>query len=566
MAIALGADMKLNRRNFVVGAGSTVAVAGLSSTAGADDSIPVEIVNVYPVEDVVILENTGDETVDLSGYQMDWGIDVDEDQTDPIPDGTTIGAGGQLSVWTGFESERVDSIEADVVVGDHDWGRINADEPNTLGLRTPGGEIVAETDDTVADDPAYDANEYDEEPEDDVDEEPVRQDVEFEYRYTYEGGDDSELDDRLELSSAEFYYEESDEFQDSCYIDFDLENLTDTEEMTVYLAGSVTSEDGETEYSYEDIVVPEPGETLSAGLRFPECIEADGGEGHVHASVTRIEEVEEADDEDEKEPEDERLDIKFEYQYDLEQWDDKYLEQRLELRNGEAYIREMPNRDYNYCYITGEVENLTDDEDIHYYISGRLGDRPTYESSTSIEAGETSELHLEVIECPNDFDPDHASIRAWAPYVGEPHEEPEDYEPEDDEDEDADADEETPEDEHEEEDDVDEDPDEEETDDTDEEPEKADLDIDVSVSAPSDRDGDAKFRVTVRNHGGESANPTLCLDVGGVTRSGTIQVGAGGCQTKRFSVSHSELSAGTHSWKVWTTTEDEKTTGTLTIC
>ncbi len=300
--------MKLNRRNFVAGVGATVGAAGLASKAGADESVPVEIATVYPIEDVVVLENVGDEDVDLTGYQMDWGFDVDEDQTDTFPEGVTIDTGEQLSVWTGFQSERVDSIESDVTVGDHDHGRINHQEPNTLGLRTPSGEIVVETDDTVADDPAYNADEYDDEPEDDVDEEPIRQDVEFEYRYTYELGDDSELDDRLELSSAEYYYQESDAAQNFCYVEFDVENLTDNEEMTVYLVGGVSDEDGESQSSHEDTVVSEPGETQSVSLTFPECIDADGKEGHVYASVTRIEEVEEAVDDEGPEEDDEDVD------------------------------------------------------------------------------------------------------------------------------------------------------------------------------------------------------------------------------------------------------------------
>lgn len=542
--------MKLNRRNFVAGAGATLTVAGLASTAGAEDSIPVEIANVYPVEDVVILENRGDEEIDLTGYSMDWGIDVDEDQVDAIPDGTTIGAGGQLSVWTGFESERVDSIEADIVVGDHDWGRINADEPNTLGLRAPSGEIVDETDDTVADEPSYNSDEYD-----DDQEVPDPEDVDGSTSVTGTDGDVEIVDHQFNPDGREGPHS-----PEGCQIDITLENTGETYRWSTETEVTAYDEDGEVIPTNELFAGVDPQQILESRITFSEGCE---GLDSYTIETTGIE-SEEADIYEE--PEDVRQDVEFEYQYDLEQWDDKYLEQRLELRNGKAYIREMPDRDYNYCYLTGEVENLTDDEDIHYYISGRLGDRPTHESSTSIEAGETSELHLEVIECPNDFDPDHASIRAWAPYVGEPHEEPEDYDPEDDED----VEEETPEDEHEEEeeteDDVDEDPDEEETDDTDEDVTEADLNVDVSVSAPSDRDGDAKFRVTVRNHGGESAKPTLCLDVGGVTRSGTVKVDAGGCQTKRFSVSHSELSAGKHSWKVWTTTEGEKATGTLTVC
>ena len=143
---------------------------------------------------------------------------------------------------------------------------------------------------------------------------------------------------------------------------------------------------------------------------------------------------------------------------------------------------------------------------------------------------------------------------------------PDEEEPEDEPEEDVDED---PEDDPDEEDeDVDEEPEEEpEEEEPEEESEEANLDIDVSVSPPdADRGTDAKFHVTTRNHGGASAETTLCLEVGGITRSATIKIDAGGCQTTQFSVPHSELSEGKHSWKVWTTTEDGKATGTLTVC
>ena len=119
-----------------------------------------------------------------------------------------------------------------------------------------------------------------------------------------------------------------------------------------------------------------------------------------------------------------------------------------------------------------------------------------------------------------------------------------------------------------EEDDHDHDHDDEEDDHEEDEAHEADVEIvDVSVSSPdADRDSDARFNVITKNHSDTAVETTLCLDVGGISRSETIEIEAGGCQATWFCISHSELSVGEHDWSVWTTTADEATaTGTLTV-
>lgn len=210
--------MKLDRRTFVVGAGSTLAVAGLTSSAGANVSIPVEIANVYPVEEVVILENTGDEDIDLGGYVIDWEHEGDQDQTDSIPQGTTIGAGQSLSVWSGFQSEQVPPIEADVRLGEYGNGRINDSESDVIALLTSGGDVVDGTEETVGDSPGYDPDEY-------ADDDGTGDDVEDESEEDSESG--SDVDDQPEGEPDEV--EESDEHEEESEDD-GRDDETDTED------------------------------------------------------------------------------------------------------------------------------------------------------------------------------------------------------------------------------------------------------------------------------------------------------------------------------------------------
>jgi hypothetical protein len=81
-----------------------------------------------------------------------------------------------------------------------------------------------------------------EEPSDNDADEPATQNVEFEYSYQSEVPD-KDLDDRLELSSAEYFLGETGT-RGSCHITFDVENLTDDEKMTVYLVSRVENDDG----------------------------------------------------------------------------------------------------------------------------------------------------------------------------------------------------------------------------------------------------------------------------------------------------------------------------------
>lgn len=148
-----------NRRQFIVGTGSVLigalGVSSGTSVFASEHEIPVRIAGVNPQEETVILENQGNDTVDLDGYQIDWEYRNDNDtQVTPFPDGVSIGAGEQLVVWSGFQSSEIPAVEADVTmredVGDAPGdARINDDGDDVIALLSPSGEVVSTSDGEV---------------------------------------------------------------------------------------------------------------------------------------------------------------------------------------------------------------------------------------------------------------------------------------------------------------------------------------------------------------------------------------------------------------------------------
>lgn len=144
-----------NRRQFIVGTGTVlIGALGVGTNVLADGhEVSIRIVDVNPEEETVVLENYGDEEVDLDGYQIDWEHRNDNvTQINPFPGGVSIGAGEQLVVWTGYQASDIPAVEADVTmredVGDAPSdARINNDGNDVIALLSPGGEPVATSDD-----------------------------------------------------------------------------------------------------------------------------------------------------------------------------------------------------------------------------------------------------------------------------------------------------------------------------------------------------------------------------------------------------------------------------------
>lgn len=96
--------MTISRRQFVVGTGAVLSVAGIGASQvladGHDSSL--QIVEVNEVEETVVIENTRDEAVDLEWYIIDWEHkNDDKNKTNEITE-EVIEPGQTFTLWSGM--------------------------------------------------------------------------------------------------------------------------------------------------------------------------------------------------------------------------------------------------------------------------------------------------------------------------------------------------------------------------------------------------------------------------------------------------------------------------------
>lgn len=171
--------LQRSRRAVLARTGAAVAgLAGIGSQAAADGhDVPVVIESVTPEQDLIVLRNDGESAVDLSGYIVDWLYNnPDYDQSDSLPSGTEIEAGGELRITSGYYD-----TEADVTY-DYENGRVDNEGTNVIALYTPSRTHAVSvydtsTGETEPGDPVDDPE--DAEPEDgDSEDEPEPEDEE----------------------------------------------------------------------------------------------------------------------------------------------------------------------------------------------------------------------------------------------------------------------------------------------------------------------------------------------------------------------------------------------------
>lgn len=106
---------------------AAVSVADINADAAGDDR---ENLN----DEYVVFENTGDESLDLSG----WTVEDEAGQTYTVPDGTTLDPGARVTLHTGSGTD----TETDLY-----WGSgspIWNNDGDTVIVRTPDGTIIVE--------------------------------------------------------------------------------------------------------------------------------------------------------------------------------------------------------------------------------------------------------------------------------------------------------------------------------------------------------------------------------------------------------------------------------------
>lgn len=136
--------MAPTRRQYLTGTVTVLSAIGLGSTAFAQEgSPPIAFVEINAENEYIIIQNVSGEQMNLSGYNvnLEVGQQVDQIPEDPFPQGTTLGVNETLTITTGTAS----SVEGDVNLG-YDMAMINNENPDTLAIINPSGEIVIRSD------------------------------------------------------------------------------------------------------------------------------------------------------------------------------------------------------------------------------------------------------------------------------------------------------------------------------------------------------------------------------------------------------------------------------------
>ncbi|MDG5758541.1 PQQ-like beta-propeller repeat protein [Natronococcus sp. A-GB1] len=249
---------------------------------------------------------------DLSaGGERAWEMDYPQSLPQVVGNTAVVLYGPSPVQDSPEESEDEDRVVAsDLQTGDEQWRYVFDEREWTAG----GGPSTALTADENT---VYVSrhgellalrSEDDEDEEDSEDEEAEPQDVEVEYVYEIAEnayGDDEHVEERLELSSGEYYLDEQEDGSNYCHIEFEAENVTDDEAITIYFEGRVN--DSNTHERPEEL---EPGESISLSLRGIEECPADPDLVEVRAWAPDVGEPDEPpeDEEDEEEADDDEED------------------------------------------------------------------------------------------------------------------------------------------------------------------------------------------------------------------------------------------------------------------
>lgn len=125
-------DMPADRRTFLAGVSTAlVGTVGFGTAVAAEDS-QLQFAEINPEKETLIITNTGDTEFDLSGYVMEFEYKQNVSQSRPFPEGTTISAGGSLTVASGAK----DDTSADVTFDYDDYEVIN-NEGDKVAVLTP---------------------------------------------------------------------------------------------------------------------------------------------------------------------------------------------------------------------------------------------------------------------------------------------------------------------------------------------------------------------------------------------------------------------------------------------
>ena len=269
---------RFNRRKLLA-SGTALGVTGLFgslSTAADEHGEEAETQDVE-VEYEYLLEGEGDdeqleERLELSSGEYHYSGDEDEPQNCYVTFSAENVSDDEIRVdfWATVNGHSTWETQSLLDPGESGGARLESLNPDscptdpdqvTITARSP---YIGDPHEPPGDE--EDEEETDEEPEDEEDseDEDVVQDVEVEYEYELADdayGDDEHVEERLELSAGEYRIHEHEGRPDHCNIRFEAENLTDDEELTVYVEGRV--DDYNTQESSIEL---EPTESISMSV------------------------------------------------------------------------------------------------------------------------------------------------------------------------------------------------------------------------------------------------------------------------------------------------------------
>lgn len=143
----------MNRRTILKTTG-TIVLAGFATSGHtiAQTDLPVEI-SQNAEEEYITITNTGDEEVDLTGYQINFeaGEDSNVNQIRELSGEVLIPAGEDILVPTGSNEISGDNIGE--LVDPYQTEVLNNENPDVVALLDPDGNVVASTGETGSSDP-----------------------------------------------------------------------------------------------------------------------------------------------------------------------------------------------------------------------------------------------------------------------------------------------------------------------------------------------------------------------------------------------------------------------------
>lgn len=147
-------DTNTISRRTILRTGATLAALGVAGTtptgAQSGEQLPLEI-EIYAEDEYIVITNTGDEAVDLTGYSVNFEAPMDDyDQSQALAGEVVIEAGDSITVPTGAREVVTGTIVE--LEEPYDGEVLNNENPDVVAIFDEQGNVVATSDGSGGDD------------------------------------------------------------------------------------------------------------------------------------------------------------------------------------------------------------------------------------------------------------------------------------------------------------------------------------------------------------------------------------------------------------------------------